>query len=182
MYYVFIQTIRRQPANAGDVFAGFRKEFVQLFLGKIVSNLLAGLCMIPFVVVMLALVFSMAAARHGQPPEEQLHGLLMGLLPFGLPVFVICLIPTIYLQVRWIFTLPLIIDKQMDFWTAMKTSWKMVGKHWWQVFGLVILIGLLNIVGVLACCVGALFTAPIGYGALMYAYETIFSSTDAKTG
>jgi hypothetical protein len=182
LYYVFIQTIRHQPANAGDVFAGFRKEFVQLFLGKIVSNLLAGLCMIPFVVVTMVLVFSMAAARHGQPPDEQLRGLLMGLLPIGLPVFLICLVPTIYLQVRWVFTLPLIIDKQMDFWTAMKTSWKMVGKHWWQVFGLVILIGLLNIVGVLACCVGALFTAPIGYGALMYAYETIFSSTDAKTG
>jgi hypothetical protein len=182
LYYVFIQTIRRQPASAGDIFAGFRKGFVQLFLGKIVSGLLAGLCMIPFVVVMLALVFSMAVAQHGQSPEERLHNLLVGLLPIGLPVFLICLVPTIYLQVRWIFTLPLIIDKQMNFWTAMKTSWKMVGKHWWQVFGLVILIGLVNIVGVLACCVGALFTAPIGYGALMYAYETIFSSTDAKTG
>jgi uncharacterized membrane protein len=181
LYYVFIQTIRRQPVNAGDVFAGFHKEFVQLFLGKIVSNLLAGLCMIPFVVVMVIVIVGMAAGRHGQSSEEQLRALLMGLIPIGLPVFLICLVPTIYLQVRWAFTLPLIIDKQMDFWTAMKTSWKMVGKHWWQVFGLVILIGLLNIVGVLACCVGALFTAPIGYGALMYAYETIFSPAGAKT-
>ena len=96
--------------------------------------------------------------------------------------FFVCLIPTIYLQVRWLFTLPLIIDRQMDFWTAMKVSWRMVGKHWWQVFGLMILVGLLNIVGLIACCVGVLFTAPIGYGALMYAYETIFSSAGAKTG
>jgi uncharacterized membrane protein len=51
----------------------------------------------------------------------------------------------------------------------------MVGKHWWQVFGLIILVGLLNILGVLACCVGVLFTIPIGFAALMYAYETIFS-------
>ena len=182
LYSVFIQTIRRQPANAGDIFAGFRKGFVQLFLGKIVSGLLAGLCMVPFVVVMLVLVFSLAATRHGQSPEEQLHSLLVGLLPIGLPVFLICMVPTIYLQVRWVFTLPLIIDQQMDFWTAMKTSWKMVGKHWWQVFGLVILIGLLNILGVLVCCVGALFTAPIGYGALMYAYETIFSSAEPQAG
>ncbi len=182
VYYVFIQTIRGQPADAGDVFTGFRRQFIQLFLGKIVSGLLAGLCMIPFVVVMLVLVFSVVATQHGQSSEAQLHGLLMRLLPVGLPVFLLCLIPTIYLQVRWLFTLPLIIDRQMDFWTAMKASWKMVGKHWWQVFGLVILVGLLNVVGVLLCCVGALFTAPIGYGALMYAYETIFSTTDAKTG
>jgi uncharacterized membrane protein len=182
MFYVFIQTIRGQPANAGDVFAGFRKEFVQLFLGKIVSGLLAGLCMIPFAVVIVVLVVGMVTARHGQPPEEQVRGMLMGLLPIGLPVFLICLVPMIYLQVRWVFTLPLIIDRHMDFWTAMKTSWKMVGKHWWQVFGLVVLIGLLNIVGLCACCVGGLFTAPIGYGALMYAYETIFSPIGAKAG
>ena len=132
LYYVFIQTIRRQPANAGDVFAGFRKGFLQLFLGKIVSGLLAGLCMIPFVVVMLALVFSMAATSTGNHRRTTSQP-VGGIVPIGLPVFLICLIPTIYLQVRWVFTLPLIIDKQMNFWTAMKTSWKMVGKHWWQV-------------------------------------------------
>jgi uncharacterized membrane protein len=180
LYFVFIQTLRQQPANVGDVFAGFRTQFVQLFLGKIVSGLLAGLCMIPFIVVVMILAIQMAATMHGQPPEEQIRRLLMGLLPVGLPVFLVCLVPTIYLQVRWAFTLPLIIDKQMDFWTAMKTSWKMVGKHWWQVFGLVVVVGLLNAVGLCACCLGLLFTAPVGYGALMYAYETIFASSGAK--
>ena len=81
----------------------------------------------------------------------------------------------VYLQISWSFVLPLIIDKQMDFWSAMGASRRMVSKHWWHVFGLMILIGLLNMVGVLACCVGVLFTIPIGIGALMYAYETIFS-------
>jgi membrane-anchored glycerophosphoryl diester phosphodiesterase (GDPDase) len=80
-----------------------------------------------------------------------------------------------YLSTNWIFTLPLIMDKQMDFWPAMQTSWKMVNKHWWQVFGLIVLMGLLNIAGLLACCVGIFFTIPIGLGAWMYAYETIFS-------
>jgi uncharacterized membrane protein YccC len=28
--------------------------------------------------------------------------------------------------------------------------------------------------GLLGCCIGILFTIPIGYGALMCAYETIF--------
>jgi uncharacterized membrane protein len=182
VFYVFIRTIRRQPTGAGDIFAGFSRGFIQLFLGKFFSGLLAGLCMIPFVIVLVVVIISIAATGHGLSQPEQMHRLLLGLLPIGLPVFLLCLIPSIYLQVRWTFTLPLIIDRQMDFWTAMKASWKMVGKHWWQVFGLVVVIGLLNIVGVLACCVGALFTAPIGYGALMCAYETIFSSSDAKTG
>jgi uncharacterized membrane protein len=104
---------------------------------------------------------------HNQPPDP--HKLLI-----LIPVVLICLIPMVYLQTCWLFTLPLIIDKQMDFGAAMKASWKMVNKHWWQVFGLSILIGLVNLVGALACLVGLLFTVPIGFAALMYAYETIF--------
>jgi len=180
LFYVFIQSIRNQSPGVGDAFTGFRREFIQLFLGKIVSGLLAGLCLIPFMVVILILGLGMAAAVQGQSPEEQVRHLLMAMLPIGLPVFLVCLVPMIYLQVRWVFTLPLIIDRQMDFWTAMKTSWKMVGKHWWQVFGLVIVISLLNVAGACACCVGALFTVPIGYGALMYAYETIFSAAGSE--
>ena len=60
---------------------------------------------------------------------------------------------------------------------AMKLSWKKVNQHWWQIFGLIILIGLLNVAGLLACCVGVLFTLPVGFAALMIAYETIFGET-----
>ena len=52
----------------------------------------------------------------------------------------------------------------------------MVGKHWWQVFGLTILVGLVSFAGIFGCCIGVLFTAPIGVAALMIAYETIFGA------
>ena len=90
------------------------------------------------------------------------------------PVLLICAIPATYLSVCWEFTLPLIIDQQLEFWPAMKTSFKQVNRHWWQVFGLIIVIGLINVAGLLACCVGLLFTIPIGFAALMFAYDTIF--------
>jgi uncharacterized membrane protein len=182
LYYVYLQAIRGQPAQVGDVFAGFRRAFWQLFLGYIVPALLAGLCLIPFVVVLIIKIIPVV----GQLPSGNnlTQNDLLKFLPVIessasviVPALFLCMLPMLYLQTSWAFTLPLIIDKQMDFWTAMKTSWKMVGKHWWQVFGLIILVGLLNIVGVLACCVGLLFTIPIGFAALMYAYETIFAET-----
>lgn len=175
VFYIFIRAIRGQPAEIGDVFAGFRKAFLQLFLGYLVPALLAGVCLIPVGIVAFFSVFPALAHHQPLPPPESVFLKLV-------PVLLICLIPTVYLQISWSFTLPLIIDKQMDFWPAMKTSWKMVNKHWWLVFGLVVLVGLLNVVGVLLCCIGVLFTAPIGLGALMYAYETIFSSAGAQTG
>jgi uncharacterized membrane protein len=171
LYFLILQAIRRQPAGAGDIFMGFRTAYLQLFLGGLIPGLLACLCMIP---VGVAAVFTITPSilRH-QPPG-------LGSLSVLIAVALACMIPMVVLQVNWIFTLPLIIDKRMNFWPAMQASWKMVTKHWWQVFALLLLVGLLNVVGVLLCCVGLLFTVPIGFGALIYAYEAIFGSRRAQ--
>jgi hypothetical protein len=175
LYYVFIQAIRGGPAQVGDVFAGFRKNFLQLFLGHIVPALIMGLCLIPFVIVLIIVLAPMAAHGQFSDPKDIVAALSGTALAVCITALFICIVPLIYLQTCWAFTLPLIIDKQMDFWTAMGTSRKMVKKHWWLVFGLMILIGLLNVAGMLACCVGIFVTMPIGFAALMYAYEIIFS-------
>ncbi len=88
----------------------------------------------------------------------------------------ICLIPVTYLAVCWQFTLPLVIDKNWSFGTAMKTSWRRVNQHWWQVFGLTVLAGLIGIIGLLGCGIGVLFTMPIGFAIMMCGYETIFGA------
>jgi uncharacterized membrane protein len=90
------------------------------------------------------------------------------------PVLFVCFLPASFFAVCWLFTLPLVIDKQMSFSKAMKTGWKKVMEHWWQVFGLYILSSLVTAAGLLACVIGILFTAPIGIAALMFGYETIF--------
>jgi uncharacterized membrane protein len=186
VFYIFIQAIRGQPAMVGDVFAGFRLAFAQLFLGYLIPALLAGLCMIPFVVVLALKLIPVVGHLHYTSPDNAEIQNLMPAIKAGLltclPVLFICLIPMVYLQISWLFVLPLIIDKQMGFWSAMKTSWKKVNKHWWHVFGLIVLIGLINIGGFLLCCVGILFTLPIGFGALMYAYETICSPAKLQSG
>jgi hypothetical protein len=102
-----------------------------------------------------------------------LLGLVMNLLILiGL---VLCVIPGIFLQVAWLFSVPLVIDRQMNFWNAMELSRKMVCKHWFMVFAFLIVYGLVVMAGIIACCIGILVTVPIGLGAWMYAYETIFS-------
>ena len=166
LFFLLLNLIRRRPASPGDVFEGFRSCFGQLFLGKLVTGLLAGLCMIPAVIVGLVVMLP-SAINHKQVTPAQ--------IVIVVAVALLCIIPTMVLQANWIFTLPLIIDKKMSFWPAMQASWKKVAQHWWQVFALVILVGVINIVGVALCCVGMLFTLPVSLGALMYAYETMFS-------
>ncbi len=94
----------------------------------------------------------------------------------------LCLIPGIYLSVAWYFTIPLIIDRRLNFWEAMELSRKRVTKHWFLVFAFVLVSGLLGAAGIIACCIGIFVTIPIFLASLMYAYETIFSATDIKTG
>ena len=170
VYYLFLQTLRRQPASVGDVFAGFKLNFAQLCLGYLVVVLLIIACLLPGVVV-AAVAIVIPILRH-QPPNV-LH------IAAGALGVLICLIPVIYLSVSWMFVLPLIVDKRMNFWPAMETSRKTVSKHWWLVFSLLIVCGLIKVVGVLACGVGVLFALPITFAAMMYAYESMFGPSTA---
>jgi uncharacterized membrane protein len=183
LFYLFIRAIRNEPAEIGDIFSGFRRGFGQLFLGTLVQSLLIGICLLPFIIVFLVKFLPLAGhLQHLQPgtlPDRETVVALEAVLFTCLPVLLVCAIPAIYLSVSWKFTLPLIVDKGLNFWTAMNTSRKQVGKHWWHIFGLAILISLLNVAGMLLCCVGVLFTMPLGFAALMFAYETIFSERPA---
>ena len=183
VFYLFIRVNRGEHAEVGEVFSGFQRAFGQLFLGVLVQGLLIGLCMTPFIVIFLVKLIplipqfqTLTHLQPGTPPDPATLNALKSLLFATLPVACICALPATYLSVCWKFTLPLIVDRQMDFAAAMKASWKMVNKHWWLVFGLVILISLLNLAGFCACCVGLLFSIPVGFAALMIAYETIFGA------
>jgi serine/threonine protein kinase/capsular polysaccharide biosynthesis protein len=88
----------------------------------------------------------------------------------------LCLIlPGIYLVVAWLFTLPLVIDKRLEFWPAMRLSRKVISKHWWKFLGFLLVLGLLNLAGLMACFVGVFVTLPVSFAALMFAYEDIFN-------
>jgi serine/threonine protein kinase/capsular polysaccharide biosynthesis protein len=87
--------------------------------------------------------------------------------------FICVVLPGIFLLVAWLFTLPLVIDKRLDFWPAMRVSLKTISKHWWKFLGFLIVLALVNLGGLLLCLVGVFITLPISFAALMYAYEDI---------
>ena len=64
--------------------------------------------------------------------------------------FLCFVLPGIYLFVAWMFALPLVVDKQLDFWQAMELSRKTVSKHWFKMFGLSIVLLALIVAGAMA--------------------------------
>ena len=87
--------------------------------------------------------------------------------------FVCLILPGIYLAVAWAFTTLLIIDKKMDFWTAMEVSRRVITAQWWRMFGLIILAAIIGMLGALLLVVGIFLTLPITIGSLVVAYETL---------
>jgi len=88
--------------------------------------------------------------------------------------FICLVLPGVYLLVAWLFTLPLVVDKQLDFWSAMELSRKVVTKHWFKFLGFGLVLCLLMVVGAMAFGFGVLVTSPLVLGALMFAYEDLF--------
>ncbi|MBU6401860.1 MAG: DUF4339 domain-containing protein [Verrucomicrobia bacterium] len=108
-----------------------------------------------------------------------LAGIVVGILSsLG---FMLCILPGIYLSVAWALTMPLVIDKGMDFWPAMELGRKVISRHWWSMFGLLLVNCLICVLGLLCCLIGIFVAMPVVVGALVYAYEDIFGAAPAPT-
>lgn len=162
LYAFYLRRMRNQEAKLADAFSGFGPSFVQLMVTQVVIDLLAALSGVLFVVGCLIII---VGAKN--------------IIAFSLGgmICVIGLVPPIYLYVSWMFALPLVIDKKLDFSEAMTVSRQVVHDHWWSMFGLLILGSLVACLGVLALGVGIFFTMPVFLVALLYAYEDFFGST-----
>jgi len=167
------------PLNVGFSIVGFKQmsdqkpDFSDFFHGYrywtslIASALVQGVIVfIVLFVVAIVAVFIREFARN-----TFLHDIAT---LFVLLMLLLFLVSLIYITVIYIFSQMLIIDRRLGFWQAMELSRKVVSKQWFSVFGLVFIVGLLNILGALAFIVGLLITVPVSNLALAVAYRDIF--------
>ncbi len=112
--------------------------------------------------------------------QLMLAGLIAGVF-VGIGTMLL-VIPGIYLAVAYTFAFPLILDKHLEFWPAMELSRRVVHRHWFSVFFVVLLSAIVAFLGVLAVVIGLLVTVPIAFAAPMCAYEDLFGSSPAVTG
>jgi hypothetical protein len=94
----------------------------------------------------------------------------------------LCILPGIYLAIAWIFAIPLVIDKKLEFWPAMELSRKVVSHHWWTFFGMMLVATLVFLLGLVALCVGVYVAQPVILGAFAFAYEDIFGRKPEQRG
>jgi uncharacterized membrane protein len=61
----------------------------------------------------------------------------------------------------------------------MEVSRQVVHRHWWSIFGLLIVLALIVVAGFLVCIVGAVVAIPVATASLMCVYEDLFGPSVA---
>ena len=102
--------------------------------------------------------------------------LLIALLTFLIVFFgtLLLILPGIYFGVAYTFAPLLVIDARLSAGKALEASRKAVTRHWFTVFGLLVVLGIVNFVGMMALGIGMLVSLPVSYCATAAAYRQIF--------
>ena len=182
LYWLVARKIDGAPVKLGDAFEGFQKRFGQSVLAMLpvsLAGMVFGLAIAA--VIMVAMFGGAAIAEAGSHGDEGaiaavvMLGILLGgglMLVLGLALIIFCMFFT--------FVFPAVWDHPESGWEAMRVSARLVRSRFWSVLGLMILFVLIgmaaNLVGMIACCIGILFTAPVAMvwqaAAIIYLYRS----------
>lgn len=90
------------------------------------------------------------------------------------------MIPGIYLSIAYMFTLALVVEKNMDFWQAMETSRKAVTQHWFKFFFISVLMGIVYLVSIIPFGLGLIWTIPMFIALQGVLYRRVFGISSIK--
>jgi hypothetical protein len=85
----------------------------------------------------------------------------------------LALLPGIYFSIAFILGFPILLDRNLDFWNALKSSVQIVSRKWFSFFGLTVALLILNLWGLLLLGMGLLATIPWSVCIVVAAYEDL---------
>jgi len=172
LYLAFFKTMRREPIEFGTLFKGF-----DYFGPGVIATLLH---MIPILAIVIpayllfyvGIIFS-SIATAGTGDEPNPGPMLAVFVMFGL-FWLVMFALIIIVSIGFTFAYPLIVDRKMQGFDAVKLSFKGAFANFWRLLGMMLLSSLLGIAGALLCYVGMFLVLPITYAAVAKAYEQVF--------
>jgi hypothetical protein len=88
--------------------------------------------------------------------------------------FFLLIIPGLYLAIAYMLAIPLVVERGLTPWQALEASRKAITQHWFKVFGLFLLLGLISIVSIIALGIGLIWSIPLFVIAIGVLYRIIF--------
>ena len=107
-----------------------------------------------------------------------LAAVLMTLLIFV--GYVLLIVPGIYLSVAYLFALPLLVQEQMGIVEALEVSRKALTHCWFNVFGLLLVLALINGLAAVPLGIGLIWSVPLTVVSIGLAYRKIFHNDEGE--
>lgn len=116
--------------------------------------------------------FAEVFSHFGRTLPLLLAAILMGVLvSIGYSLFIL---PGIYLSIALMLTIPLIVERKLSAWQAIVTSCRAINQHWFKVFFLYVVLGIILTLSMLLLFIGLIWTFPMFIVAQGILYRTIF--------
>jgi len=119
----------------------------------------------------------MATSQNGEPNP----GAMLGFFGIFAVVWLVIMVLLIVLSVVFSFAYPLIVDRRMKGFDAVKLSIRAGFANFWRLLGMLILTGLLSFAGLLLCYVGIFLIMHLGFAAIAVAYEQVFGLSEVQS-
>lgn len=169
MYLALFKHRRGEQIEFGMLFKGF-DYFGPAVIAALLHMLPIMAIVIPAYILFYAFFFLSIAVQGDEPNPGAMMGMMVLFMLFWLAVMLVIIVITI----GFTFAYPLIVDRKMAGFDAVKLSFKAAMPNFWRLLGMSILTGLLMIVGILLCYVGIFLVMPVSYAAVAVAYEQVF--------
>ena len=169
LHLAFLSLRRGHPIEFGTLFKGF-EHFGQSVVATLIQVIPIMAIIIPAYILFYVFFLVAIMAQGNEPNGLAMMGVFVMIMVFWLVVVFIVMI----ISIGFTFVYPLIVDRGLTGFDAVKLSFKAAMANFWGLLGLVFLSFLLNLAGVLLCIVGVYLLMPIGYAAIAVAYEQVF--------
>ncbi len=182
IFYVAILVASFVVGAVLGIFSLFSDSLVLIIIGQLLTTIIASAVSYPFFAGLNMVGIRRAAGQPFSFNEIFSHfGSLVPLLIAAVLMMVLIylgmillLIPGIYLAVAYMLAIPLIVERGLSPWQAMEASRKAITQHWFKVFGLFLLLGLIVIVSAIPLGIGLIWSIPLFVMAMGVLYRTIF--------
>lgn len=175
LYLCYFKRRRGELVEFGTLFKGF-----DYFGPSLVATLLH---IVPIMAIVIPAYFffyisiflsMVAQGSSNEPNPAAMFGVFA---VFGL-FWLVVVVVIIFISIGFTFAYPLIVDRKLQGFDAVKLSFKAAMPNFFRIFLMTLLTGLLSIAGILLCYVGIFLVFPIGYAAIACAYEQVFGLAD----
>ena len=176
IFLCFLQRMRGERVALDGLFKGF-DYFGQSVIATLIQAIPSVLIIVPSYVIMIVATFVGSSSGSTREREEAMAFMVtMGMAAMFLAVILLSII----LGMFFMFTFPLIVDRNLSGVDAIKTSMRACRANMKGVVGLVLLNTLLHFGGLLLCCVGSYFMLPVTFAAQAIAYRRVFPAIPAQ--